>query len=413
MEKLNILINAYAVSPTWGSEPGMGWNWVINLANYCKVHVITEGEWKNEIEKAISGLPQKENLKFYYIPVSDNIRNMCWNQGDWRFYWYYRKWQKRAYYKSLDIIRNNNIDIIHQLNMIGFREPGYLWKIKEIPFVWGPVGGMGSVPINYLTGISFGRKSFFRLKNFISAMQVRFSHRVRAAVKRGCMLAATKEVQDKISHIYGINIPIENETGCSLSDISIKDKRIEQEKPLRLLWVGRFITTKKLDLALKTVAALKDINIELTICGTGSVEEVTRYQALSENLGIIDKIHWEGKIEHSRIFEYMHSSDLFFFTSIMEATSTVVLESIQCELPILCFNTCGFGPIVKDFAGITVEISNPDQAVADFAKEIKRIYDDREILNRISDQIVAKRDCLTWDSKAVKTIQLYHNCINR
>ena len=29
---LNVLVNAYAVSPAWGSEPGMGWNWVVNLA---------------------------------------------------------------------------------------------------------------------------------------------------------------------------------------------------------------------------------------------------------------------------------------------------------------------------------------------------------------------------------------------
>lgn len=41
---LNVLVNAYAVSPAWGSEPGMGWNWVVNLAQYCNVFVITEGE---------------------------------------------------------------------------------------------------------------------------------------------------------------------------------------------------------------------------------------------------------------------------------------------------------------------------------------------------------------------------------
>ena len=50
----NVLINAYAVSPNWGSEPGMGWNWVTNLARYCNLHVITEGEWQKEIEEAIA-----------------------------------------------------------------------------------------------------------------------------------------------------------------------------------------------------------------------------------------------------------------------------------------------------------------------------------------------------------------------
>ena len=27
----------------------------------------------------------------YYNPVSKEIRKMCWNQGDWRFYKYYRE----------------------------------------------------------------------------------------------------------------------------------------------------------------------------------------------------------------------------------------------------------------------------------------------------------------------------------
>ena len=61
---LNVLVNAYAVSPAWGSEPGMGWNWVVNLARYCNVFVITEGEWRGEIEEAVEKLPQRGNLHF-------------------------------------------------------------------------------------------------------------------------------------------------------------------------------------------------------------------------------------------------------------------------------------------------------------------------------------------------------------
>lgn len=122
---LNILINAYAVSPNWGSEQGMGWNWVINLARYCHIDIITEGEWKTDIENAIASLPYKDNLEFHYLPVTENIRKMCWNQGDWRFYWYYEKWQKRALKKAEEICSHKHIDILHQLNMIGFR-----WKVR-------------------------------------------------------------------------------------------------------------------------------------------------------------------------------------------------------------------------------------------------------------------------------------------
>ena len=47
---MNILINAYACAPNWGSEQGMAWHWIIELAKMHNLYVITEGEWKKEIE---------------------------------------------------------------------------------------------------------------------------------------------------------------------------------------------------------------------------------------------------------------------------------------------------------------------------------------------------------------------------
>ena len=37
---LSILINAYACSPEMGSEPGMAWNWCINLARHCELTLL-------------------------------------------------------------------------------------------------------------------------------------------------------------------------------------------------------------------------------------------------------------------------------------------------------------------------------------------------------------------------------------
>ncbi len=47
-------------------------------------------------------------------------------------------------------------------------------------------------------------------------------------------------------------------------------------------------------------------------------------------------------MNHEEINSIMQESDLFFFTSIMDATSTVVMEAIQNRLPVVCFDTCGF-----------------------------------------------------------------------
>ena len=43
---MKVLINAYACSPGMGSEPGMAWNWVVNLAKFCELYIITDGEFR-------------------------------------------------------------------------------------------------------------------------------------------------------------------------------------------------------------------------------------------------------------------------------------------------------------------------------------------------------------------------------
>lgn len=195
---VSILVNAYACSPNMGSEPGMAWNWCVNLAKYCELHIITEGEFRNKIEELLPTLPQGKNMHFYYNPVSEEIRKMCWNQGDWRFYKYYREWQHKTYLIAKDVIKHNHIDIVHHLNMIGFREPGYLWKIEGVPFIWGPVDAKEKFPVEYLDGASLKAKSFIRLKNFITGLQLRLSSRVRNAVDRASfVISASSESQKK------------------------------------------------------------------------------------------------------------------------------------------------------------------------------------------------------------------------
>ena len=53
--------------------------------------------------------------------------------------------------------------------MIGFREPGYLWKLNK-PFVWGPTNAKEAFPIAYLQGAGWKKSLFIRLKNQITKM---------------------------------------------------------------------------------------------------------------------------------------------------------------------------------------------------------------------------------------------------
>lgn len=389
----------------------MGWNWIIHLAKYCRLHVITEGEWKDEIETAMLSLPQGANITWHFIPVSEKVRNMCWNQGDWRFYWYYRKWQKLALLEAEKILKSCHIDVIHQLNMIGYREPGYLWKIKYKPYVWGPIGGMELVPIQYFKDGGLALHLMSCIKNFINWLQVRTSRRVGLAIQRaGVLISAVPGVRKTISEVHHRESIVIAETGCLAQETPPSIRRLDIGKTMKLLWVGKFDARKQLGIALKAVSILSArIPVELHVCGTGTDKQVADYEKMAENLGIKDKVVWYGKVPMDVVHEVREQSHLFFFTSVMDATSTVLVEAIQSCLPIVCFDTCGMSSIVDDSIGTKIPLTTPEQSAKDFAGVILEYYRNGDLLQKKSMACKEKMVDLSWESKAKIMVELYED----
>lgn len=405
-----VLINAYACSPDMGSEPGMGWNWCVNLARHCELFIITEEEFRDRIEATLPMLPYGCRMHFYYIPVTERVRRMCWNQGDWRFYHHYRLWQKRAFEKAREILAKVDIDLVHQLNMVGFREPGYLWKLDK-PLVWGPIGGMVEVPARFLASAPVHIRVFQRLKNVISKLQFRLDPRINQAFQKAdaliAAIPATQRAIKEIQHRDSVLIP---ETGCYDLQAIVGDKRSRQG--FHVIWVGRFYYYKRLDLALRAIAAVKDLpGLRFHIVGTGDETQVRRYKTLAKELCLDDICEWHGSIENSKVHEMMREADLFFFTSISEATSTVVPEAINNALPVICFDACGFGPLVTDRIGRKVTLSSPDKAVRDFADQIRLLYHDRNLLHTMSCNCHEVLQSLLWKEKARRVADIYQSVI--
>ena len=403
----NILINAYACSPNMGSEPGMAWNWCVNLAKHCELFIITEEEFRDKIESVVPKLPQGKNMHFYFNPVTPEVRRMCWNQGDWRFYWHYRQWQKRTLSIAKRICKEHKIDIIHQLNMIGYREPGLLWKIKGPKFVWGPIGGMETMPIAYLKGAGIKTVLFNRIKNIINSLQYRFQPNVRAAVKRAdALIAATSGCQKKLQDFYHKQVYLINETGCEV--VENCDRVQTKIDVMNLLWVGKLDFRKQLHLAIRVLALLKELKVILHVCGSGSEEQLSEMHKLALDLGVDGNLNYHGMVTHDEVQKLMRSSDLFLFTSIMEGTPHVVQESIANHLPVICLDTCGQGDCVTNEIGRKISLSTPEKSVQEIAEAIRVLYNDRNELRRLSDNCFVVSKTMSWDRKACQVIEIYN-----
>lgn len=412
---LKVLINAYACSPGMGSEPGMAWNWVVNLAKFCELHIITEGEFREKIEAVVPTLEQGGNMHFYYNPVSDEIRKMCWNQGDWKFYKYYRQWQWKTYHMAKDICGKERIDVLHQLNMIGFREPGYLWKLSKengVPFVWGPIGGLKQFPTAYLKGAGLKMQLFMRLKNFLNIWQLKHEKRVDEALKTAKLLISSiPDSYRALKKYKGLESIVIPETGCFLSE-DISTARFDTEE-FHVMWVGKFDFRKQLTLALQAVALAKNPKMKLDVYGSGSVGQVEMAKRIAEELGISWQVIWHGNQQNDVVMEAMRKAQLFFFTSVNEDTSTVVLEAVSNRLPVVCFDACGMSAVIDDSVCRKIALSHPSQSAHDFARILNELEGNRSLLKHLSENCKQRQMELSWEVKARKVVEEYERIVGK
>lgn len=406
---MNVLVSSYACGPNWGSEVGMGWNWVKYMSNHCQLTVITEAAFEKEIKIALPTLNTKFTPIFVYIDMGEEGRKQFWKQGSFSFYSHYKIWQKKALIVANEIIANKQIDLIHQLNLIGFREPGYLWSLSEIkPFVWGPVGGFNQIPFRYVVKLDFRNQLFYFGKNILHYSQVYFHKRVQQAFKHAhLVLADSSSTKRIIEKVYKRDVVLMNETGASINAIS-ESRSFMKDGILNMLWVGKIQGLKALPIALEVVKNLKkNHKVRLTVAGDGPDENLMK--KLVQNLGIEKEVIFLGKIPNTKVEELMLNNDLFIFTSLKEGTPHVILEALSCGLPIICHDACGHGDTVDENSGIKIPMISFAKSILLFTEAANKIIQNPLLLESYSKGCINRISEVSWNKKAT---EMYHHYTN-
>ena len=94
---MKLLLSAYACEPGLGSEPGVGWNSVLQAARFHEVWVLTREVNRKGIEQA-NAAAQPARVHFVYIDLPSGLR--FWKKGRRGLYLYYYLWQILAYRRA-------------------------------------------------------------------------------------------------------------------------------------------------------------------------------------------------------------------------------------------------------------------------------------------------------------------------
>lgn len=162
---------------------------------------------------------------------------------------------------------------------------------------------------------------------------------------------------------------------------------VDRDGSLRLVFVGRLIRHKGLDLILDAISQIPEV--ELKIIGEGpQSEDVT---SLRDRLGLRDRVEVVGRLDHDAVLDQLRAGDALVLASEYEGLPHVAVEALACGTPVIAPPVGGVHELVS--SGENGLLYEPLTAES-MRRSICRLAEDRSLLRRLSDQALeARRIC--------------------
>lgn len=407
-----ILLSAYAVDPRDGSESMLGWQRSVQAARFFDTWVIcAPHESRDGIEGYFAKHGPIDHLEVVYVPKPAWMEAMEHVPG--LYYLSYNLWQRRAGRVAERLQSEIGFDVVHQVSMCGYREPGYLWKL-DAPFVWGPVGGTQDYPTRFIrmAGLLGGTKEVVRTT--LNRLTLRYSRRVRLAAAKATELRAanTTVARDLGRALQREDIEVMLETGAPDEHARRLRGQGGANDQLRIFWAGELRAFKALPQLLDALSLVPpDVDWHLAVAGDGP--ERGRWMRYATKRGLSGRIQWLGWVPFAEMQDHFRGADLFIFTSLRDTSGNVVLEALSAGTPVIGPDHQGVGDMVDETCGFLVPVTTYPAMVAAYRDAIVQLSSDREWLGRLSEGARYRADHYSWNRQGERMRDLYNDVVAR
>jgi glycosyltransferase involved in cell wall biosynthesis len=317
-------------------------------------------------------------------------------------------WHRRAYRMAQRLHQKLRFDLVHHVNITGFREPGYLWRLK-VPFLWGPLSGTQNLPWRFLPSLGAGGALKEAMRGMINRVQLYCSPRVRRAARNArLVIAANSQIQREFAQAHGMSPDLLLETG--LHEVRETPRQLRGDGVLRLLWCGELKPFKGLPLLLDAIAQLPpEIRVELRIVGKGPM--LDEWRARAEKRGIGDRCHWRGFIPYTEVLGEYEQADVFIFTSLRDTSGNVMLEALSQGVPVIGPAHQGAQDIITPECGIRLPVTSPRQFTTTLRNVLIELFFDRRKLESLSQGALERARIFLWSCNGERMDEFYRQVL--
>lgn len=410
MKRLNVLVSAYACEPGKGSEPGVGWNWVMQVARFHAVWVITRANNRQLIEPAVATQPGPQ-VHWIYVDLPRWAR--WWKRGPRGVHLYYYLWQVGAYVVAKRLHNEVGFDVVHHLTFGNYWMSSFL-ALLPVPFVWGPLGGGECAPqVFYRT---FGARG--KLHEVLRSAARWLGERdpcVRLAARRAALvLVKARETAHRLRGLGARRVQLCSEAGITAEELrQLNALPLRQAPPLRFVSIGRLVHWKGFHLGLMAFARLQQQlpTSEYWIIGDGV--ERRHLEHLAQRLAVASKVCFWGNLPRQKVLAKLAECDVLVHPSLHDSGGWVCPEAMAAGRPVICLDLGGPALQVTEETGCKVAVLHPEQVVNDIAQAMLRLALSAQLRASMGD--MARRrasQVYAWPTKGPVLASLYEEVID-
>lgn len=392
-----ILVSAYGCEPLKGSEAGVGWNWVLQMSRYAKLHIITRTNNKEIIEKY---LPTEvgRNVTFYYYDTPACIMSL--KKKAKGLYFYYFCWQLGIMPLVRRINKHNAIDYNMHLTFGSMWMPTFL-PFSRTPFLWGPIGGGDCEPISFIKTLGLKQRLMQYGRYAMIALSFLHPSILIPALKAKKIICRTENSARVIPFFLRKKTVIMLETAMEGDVFNYHRIKNRISKDIRFITTGRLMESKNVLTAIRALSLLpQTVDYRYTIIGSGPQRAIIEKEA--EMLGIFDKVEIISELPRTEVLKKLEEGDVYLFPSLREGGSWALMEAMVIGLPVICLDWAGMKCTVDDKCAIKLPVTSPKQMPIDMKNAIVKLINNPDLRTQMGEAGRERiRSVFNWNSKGV------------
>lgn len=321
-------------------------------------------------------------------------------------------WLNEIYQAKIirQLVERGEVELIHQPTPVSPLTPSGLHRFG-LPLIIGPMNGGMNYPDGYQDYEGLGTR-------FIVAAGRRLAMILNwispAKLRATVLLVANERTRLALPdpNLHQIETLVENGIDFNLWTGRKRKATTSPVGSLKLIYMGRFIKLKGVDITLHAVCLARAQGREVTLELVGDGEEREKLEQLTSDLGLQDHVTFHGFQPQQACATIMAECDALVLNSLRECGGAVVLEAMATGIPVVASAWGGPMDYITRETGVLISPTpreNFAQRLADTIIYLADHPDIRESMGNSGEETA--RRMYDWETKIDQIIKVYKKAV--